>query len=125
MFGISNGRLGLQQIVYLDGNLMNWHDHIGKEYIFTAQYRLTQRGKMLLLDVRRQDGELLREHLLIPYTRRFKKKYLNRGDILRFRGKVNRYFKKHPAFKHLPRHHSRLITKLQLTNIHIINIKRR
>ncbi|PSN80991.1 hypothetical protein C8B47_03690 [filamentous cyanobacterium CCP4] len=125
MFGISNGRLGLQQIVYLDGNLMNWNDHIGKQYIFTAQYKLNQRGKMLLLDVRRQDGELLREHLLIPYTRRFKKQALKRGDTLTLRGKVNRYYKKPPDEKHAYRNPKTLIAKIQITNIHIIHIERK
>lgn len=103
---------------------MNWNKHIGKQYIFTAQYENTQRGKMLLLNIRRQDGELLRQHLLIPYTRRFRKQSLNKGDTLTIRAKVNRYFKKHPHYQHLPRHPTRLITKWQLTNIHIIKIER-
>lgn len=104
---------------------MNWDDHIGKQYIFTAQYHLHQRGHMILTDVRRQDGELLREHLLIPYTRRFRKRDLSHGDTIRLRGKVNRYFKKRPDHRDKPRHPKYLMTKYQLTNIHILKIERK
>ena len=103
---------------------MNWNDHIGKEYIFTAQYALHQKGKMLLRDIRRQDGELLRQHLLIPYTRRFRKHELSSGDLLTVRAKVNRYYKLRPEHKGKRRHPKLLTPKMQITNIHIIKIER-
>ena len=104
---------------------MNWMDEIGREYQFTARFFGVGLGrKMLLKDVQSIDGTPFRDHLLIPYTNRFRRKNLRRGDCITLRGKVNRYFKKQPGLEHLPRHPSRLITKLQITNIHIIHIQR-
>lgn len=80
---------------------------------------------MLLRDIIScADGSTFRDHMLIPYTKRFRKHDLQCGDILTLRGKVNRYFKKEAGKEDEPRHPDILIDQLELTNIKIIDIER-
>jgi len=100
---------------------MNWNDHIGKRYQFTAIIQWHNERHICIQDVRRTDGELLREHLFIPYTKRIKKQNIKQGDNLTITAKVNRYYKKRDPTK--PRRHTNLIAQFQLTNIHILSIE--
>lgn len=103
----------------------NWMNEIGREHRFRATYQ-RQWGRMLVLqDVERIDGEVFRDHLHVRNTRRFRKLRLRRGDVLTFRGKVNRYRRKHDEDRHLPRHRARLVEKKCITNIHIEDVERK
>lgn len=99
---------------------MNWEGHIGKRYTFTGVFACVQTGHMLLEDVRRTDGVLFRDHLFVPFTRRFKRLDLREGDVLRLSGKVNRYFKKGRHQWDVPRFRCELSPDLEITNISVI-----
>lgn len=79
---------------------------------------------MILHNIQTLDGIPFRDHINIPYTRRYRRQQLNRGDTIFLRGKVNRYYKKPPGEKYKVRNPKTLIPNLAITNIHIIKIER-
>lgn len=107
----------------------SWDDQIGKHHTFTARFIRVghvkkQRGKrMLLRDINCIDGTPFRDHLHLPYTKRFRRKELEPGDKLTIRGKVNRYFVKRNKAERAP-DPKNLIAQLEITNIKIISIER-
>ena len=55
---------------------------------------------LLLADIEDADGNFFRDHLWIPYTRKFKSLQLEHGDIITFWAKVYNYrrFKTHRGY---------------------------
>lgn len=100
---------------------MDWEAQISKAFTFTATYERAGARYMLLKDVQREpDGARFRDHLFVPFTARFKRLRLQHGDVLRLRGKVNRYYKKGPEQRDVPRFLADLIPDLEITNIRVL-----
>ena len=49
---------------------------------------------MLLRDVVTLDGKRFREHMWLPYTKRFKRLKLRQGQSVQFKGKLKQYRKR-------------------------------
>lgn len=99
---------------------MNWFDHISKQYIFYGVYSHHKSGQMMLENVEREGGQHFRQHLFIPYTQRFKNLGLERGDVIRFRAKVNTYQKRRDKTKAWKG--DNVVRKLCLTNINVLGV---
>jgi len=104
--------------------MVAWFEQISREYVFKATYMSSKDGHMRLIDISTDAGVYFRDHIYLPYTKRFKRLELERFDVIRFRAKVNSYRKKHPAFVNLPRHPKRLVRMICLTNIHVLGVQR-
>jgi hypothetical protein len=72
---------------------MDWDEMIGKRVSFVARYSGGNRRHMLLHGVETAAGDVLRDHMWLPYTKRFKKLALRRGQYIAFAGKVKKYRK--------------------------------
>ena len=98
---------------------MQWEDFIGQEFTFVGYFRKHYDGMMLLENVHRDDGVKFRDHLHVPFTKRFKKLGLCEGDCLKISGKVNRYYKSEDG---LPRGAGDLVVRLAITNIKVLEV---
>lgn len=88
---------------------MTWD--IGKRYDLTATYGgISPEGYIILLDVQADDGTPFKDHVWLPYGKKFKN--LEPGDQLKFTAKVNYY------------HHYK-VKRLTLTNIAITSVPER
>lgn len=73
---------------------MNKRKLIGKRVTLFARFNGSNDKHMLLVNVRTENGAHFREHLWMPYGKRFRRLEMARGCTVRLRGKVNRYWYK-------------------------------
>lgn len=109
-------------------NTDKWKKQIGKRIKLKSQYINSSGEAILLRNITTLEGEVFRDHIWLPSTKKFEKLNLMKNDQIIFEGKINTYYKGHEPEKiygvYLYRHDQVLVPDITVKNINILEVIR-